>query len=635
MAVEAMKLLTIAAPLERFDDVDASYVVDQEIHLEPALQLIKDTEGLRPLAVNGPYSAPLRRAENLAGRLSIPLSKSEDTTEWEVETAAAYFSDLEARLQVISEQQDALNEEIDHCQRVKEDMGRLRGLSTALDGLWEMSYARFRFGYVPREHYELFQETVSQQEDMFYLPTSEEKDRIYGVYFTSQEAAPEVDALTSSLKFTRVWIDAAPTGTPQETIREMDAQIQTAKEGIADLDRQIAALSEQEQNTLLSAYTWLRYHKGCQDIREYACCSDNAFYLTGWVPEAEVPALTAKLEADPDIPFVLDDGSNPELEATPPTKLKSSFMGRIFRPFLELYGLPAYDEVDPSSFMALTYCLFFGIMFGDVGQGLGVALIGALLWKFKQVWLGKIIACCGLSGAVFGFVYGSVFGFEDVLPGFKILEGNHVMMILILSVALGIGIIMLAMCINMINGIKQHNFEKILFGPNGVVGAVFYGGLIFLMVASVTGIADVLHPGYVLPVLILPILLMLLKEPLSKIVAGDPSWREIKLSELLGLGIFEMIETLLSYVTNTISFLRVGAYAIIHVGLMLVVHMMAGSGNIVVLVLGNLFVMGFEGFLVGIQVLRLEFYELFSRFYENGGIAYTPHTIDYTTRSTH
>ena len=133
--------------------------------------------------------------------------------------------------------------------------------------------------------------------------------------------------------------------------------------------------------------------------------------------------------------------------------------------------------------------------------------------------------------------------------------------------------------------------------------------------------------------LILPLVLMLLKEPLSKLLSGDPAWKQVRWGELVGLGFFELFETLLSYLTNSLSFLRVGAYAITHVGLMLVVQKLAGTGNIVVLVLGNVFVMGFEGLLVGIQVLRLEFYELFGRFYDDGGIPYQPKKIDYSARN--
>jgi len=299
--------------------------------------------------------------------------------------------------------------------------------------------------------------------------------------------------------------------------------------------------------------------------------------------------------------------------------------------------------------MALTYCLFFGIMFGDLGQGLCLALIGLVLARWKGMWLGGIITCCGLSGALFGCVYGSVFGFEDILPGFKIMEEttfaglgvvSNVLLLLVLSICLGVFMLLLVMVINILNGIRQKNYEKILFGPNGAAGIVFYAGLLTAAVSTLAFGVNLFTPAYVLPVLILPLVLMLLREPLSHLLAKDPHWREFSVGEVLGTGFFELFETLLSYLTNTLSFMRVGAYAITHVGLMLVVHMLAGlaggvggPAGILILVLGNAFVMGFEGLLVGIQVLRLEFYELFGRFYDDGGIPFVPKKIDYAART--
>lgn len=90
-----------------------------------------------------------------------------------------------------------------------------------------------------------------------------------------------------------------------------------------------------------------------------------------------------------------------------------------------------------------------------------------------------------------------------------------------------------------------------------------------------------------------------------------------------------MFEVVLSFVTNTVSFLRVGAYAICHAGMMLVVYTLAGDpANPVVLVIGNIIVMGIEGLMVCIQVLRLEFYEMFGRFYQSGGKKFSPTMID-------
>ena len=167
-----------------------------------------------------------------------------------------------------------------------------------------------------------------------------------------------------------------------------------------------------------------------------------------------------------------------------------------------------------------------------------------------------------------------------------------------------------------------------------------YAGLLTAAVSTLAFGVNLFTPAYVLPVLILPLVLMLLREPLSHLLAKDPHWREFSVGEVLGTGFFELFETLLSYLTNTLSFMRVGAYAITHVGLMLVVHMLAGlaggvggPAGILILVLGNAFVMGFEGLLVGIQVLRLEFYELFGRFYDDGGIPFVPKKIDYAART--
>ena len=432
---------------------------------------------------------------------------------------------------------------------------------------------------------------------------------------------------------------------------ELSAKQGEAEEAVRSagtLAGELEELRRQEREHILSSYSYLRYHSECCGLRQYACRSKGTFYLTGWVPAAAVPEIEKTLARFPNLSCVADTADDVR-HAKPPTKLKTCFLGRVFQPFLEMYGLPAYNEKDPSLFMALTYCLFFGIMFGDLGQGLCLALIGLVLARWKGMWLGGIITCCGLSGALFGCVYGSVFGFEDILPGFKIMEEttfaglgvvSNVLLLLVLSICLGVFMLLLVMVINILNGIRQKNYEKILFGPNGAAGIVFYAGLLTAAVSTLAFGVNLFTPAYVLPVLILPLVLMLLREPLSHLLAKNPHWREFSVGEVLGTGFFELFETLLSYLTNTLSFMRVGAYAITHVGLMLVVHMLAGlaggvggPAGILILVLGNAFVMGFEGLLVGIQVLRLEFYELFGRFYDDGGIPFVPKKIDYAART--
>ena len=126
-----------------------------------------------------------------------------------------------------------------------------------------------------------------------------------------------------------------------------------------------------------------------------------------------------------------------------------------------------------------------------------------------------------------------------------------------------------------------------------------------------------------------PLLLMFFKEPLSAIIEKKAQKMEGGVGMFITQGVFELFEVLLSYFSNTLSFVRVGAFAVSHAAMMQVVLMLAGAEagdpNWGIVIGGNLFVCGMEGLIVGIQVLRLEYYELFSRFYRGSGRAFEPY----------
>lgn len=648
MSVVPMKLLTLAGPLERFDQVVSACVIDQQFHPEPALRLMGEVKGVMPMDNSNPYAPLLRRAEEVAREAGVELAYAPFPDRLPRKELTAYFDQVEEQVMTLTRRKEELEHTAAESAAAVEQLEYLRGIGADLDELWGLEFSRFRYGYLPRETYDSFQDALDQEDDLLFVPTTLGPRRVYGVYFTTKQAKSRVDMLFSSLHFTRINLEVQPHGTVEQAIAELNAGVERMKGEAAQAEGELRALREQERGRLLSDYAYLRYHSECRDLRRYACRSRDSFYLVGWVPEDAVADIQERMAQFSELSCVIDVAADVD-RFTPPTKLKNPFLGRVFQPFLEMYGLPSYREKDPSLLMAVTYCLFFGIMFGDLGQGLCLALLGLVLTKVKGMWLGSIITCCGLSGALFGCVYGSVFGFEDILPGFKIMEEtqlsglgvvSNVLLLLVLSIALGIFMLLLVMAVNILNGVKQRNFEKIFFGPNGAAGMVFYAGVLIAALAGVAFGVNLLTPAYVLPVLVLPLLLMLFREPLSHLAAGDPEWRSFSLGEVLGTGVFELFETLLSYLTNTLSFMRIGAYAITHVGLMLVVHMLAqlaggvgGPVGIVILVAGNAFVMGFEGLLVGIQVLRLEFYELFGRFYQDSGREYSPRIIDYTAKN--
>ena len=321
----------------------------------------------------------------------------------------------------------------------------------------------------------------------------------------------------------------------------------------------------------------------------------------------------------------------------PPTKLKNPKIFKPFEMFIRMYGLPAYNEIDPTIFVALTYAFIFGAMFGDVGQGLLLAVGGFLLYRFKKINLAAIVGCAGIFSTIFGFLFGSIFGFEDIIEPIWLRPVDHMTTIpfigklntvFIVAIAFGMILILITMIFHIINGLKSKDPEATWFDTNGLAGLVFYGAIVLTVVLFMTGHA--LPAAIVLVVMFgIPLLLIALKEPLGKLVQKRADYMPKQKGMFVVQTFFELFEVLLSYFSNTLSFVRIGAFAVSHAAMMEVVLMLAGAENgaapnWAVIVLGNLFVCGMEGLIVGIQVLRLEYYEMFSRFYHGTGHEFKP-----------
>ena len=195
------------------------------------------------------------------------------------------------------------------------------------------------------------------------------------------------------------------------------------------------------------------------------------------------------------------------------------------------------------------------------------------------------------------------------------------------AIGFGMGIILLCMVFNIINSFKMHDVEKTWFDTNAVAGLVFYGSAVLCIGLFVSGHA--VPGGAVLAIMFgLPLLLIFFKEPLTNLVEKKAEVMPKEKGMFIVQGIFELFEVILSYFSNTLSFVRIGAFAVSHAAMMEVVLMLAGaengSPNWIVIILGNLFVCAMEGLIVGIQVLRLEYYEMFSRFYKGSGRKFEP-----------
>ncbi|MEG2054018.1 MAG: V-type ATPase 116kDa subunit family protein, partial [Oscillospiraceae bacterium] len=406
--------------------------------------------------------------------------------------------------------------------------------------------------------------------------------------------------------------------------------------------RELSTISDiatmQDIENLQKMKIWAEYNSQIFEMQKYAVVLDDSFLISGYVPKKDFSKVKKALEVLSTVKVSEDDDNAPLLKT--PVKLKNNWFSRPFEMFVNMYGLPSYGDIDPTTFVSITYAILFGIMFGDIGQGVLLGIIGFfIMYKKMHMDIGLILARCSVFSVFFGFMYGSVFGFENALdPLYKALGMNgkpiEVMsteatnFILIASIVFGIVIIAIALLTGAFSKIRRGKIPEAIFNVNGFAGFVFYVAVVALAGNMLLGLnlPFVGSTAFIVVFLGLPFVMMFLAEPICNKI--NKVTHKEKLGEMLTNGFFEMFDAALSFASNTMSFLRVGGFVLAHAGMMSVVftlaNMSSGVAYVLILVVGNLFVMALEGLFVGIQVLRLEFYEIFSRFLDADGVAFKP-----------
>ena len=519
-----------------------------------------------------------------------------------------------------------------------------RNINYNISSILKFQFIHFRFGRIEKEYYQKFEKYIYENLDTIFIKCDEDDQYVWGLYFVPEHEAQKVKAVYSSMHFERIYMPDTYEGTAKEAFEQLTETRNRAAADLASADQKKADFLLRNQKDIVASRNAIAQLSGNFDVRRLAACThgdkDVFYILCGWMTEKDAHSFQNDIKDDSRI-FCIIDGEEdehlkPGIHQQPPTKLKNPKLFKPFEMYIKMYGLPAYNEMDPTWFVALTYSFIFGAMFGDVGQGLLLFIGGFLLYKFKHITLAGIISCAGVFSTIFGFMFGSIFGFEDVLKPLWIRPIDHMTTlpflgklntVFIVAVAFGMFLIIVAMILHIINAAKSKDVEGTWFDANGVAGLVFYLAVVVTIVLFMTG--NPLPGGIVMGVMFgVPLLLIFLKEPLARRIEKRADKMETGPGMYVVQGFFEMFETLLSYFSNTISFIRIGAFAVSHAAIMEVVLQLAGaeSGhpNWIGVIFGNLFVCGFEGLIVGIQVLRLEYYEMFSRFYKGSGRKFEP-----------
>ena len=636
--IEKMKFLSITGPKADIDRMTETYLSKYEIHLENALSELTEVANLSPFLEINPYKEALSTIDSFYEQLEDPSQISPEPMD--IEKAIKTVRAVQDGFRRLEEEKSRLQSEHAEILDPLKIIRPFKNLNFDVSEILNFKYIHYRFGRIEKQYLQKFEKYIYDNLDTLFIKCGEDEMYVYGVYFVPEHQAHKVHAVYSSMHFERIFIPNEYHGTAVEAFEKLDTRHREIHKAL-DANKEASRKFLQDNSTnIVSAKAALDACSSSFDIRKLAACTPgdtNTFYiLCGWMTEKDALAFQKDIQNDEKIFCLMEDQKAPATQK-PPTKLRNPKLFKPFEMYVKMYGLPAYNEMDPTWFVAITYSFIFGAMFGDVGQGLVLFLGGLFLYKTKKMDLAGIISCAGVFSVFFGFMYGSFFGFEDVLKAIWLKPMNQMMdvplvgrlnAVFVIAIGFGMFIILICMVFNIINSIRRGDTEKTWFDSNAVAGLVFYGSIVLTIGLFISG--KKLPAAAILVIMFgVPLLLMFLKEPLTNLVEKKSEILPEQKGMFFVQSFFELFEVLLSYLSNTLSFLRIGAFAVSHAAMMEVVLMLAGatnggSPNWIVVVLGNIFVCAMEGLIVGIQVLRLEYYEIFSRFYAGNGREFKP-----------
>jgi V/A-type H+/Na+-transporting ATPase subunit I len=322
----------------------------------------------------------------------------------------------------------------------------------------------------------------------------------------------------------------------------------------------------------------------------------------------------------------------------PPTAAGDGAVRQTFAPLVDTYGTVPYADIDPSILAGLSYTVMFGAMFGDVGHG-ALLLGGALVIRFatprrlarlRPHWM--FVAAAGLFSMLFGFAYGECFGPTGLVPPGLVAPMEQPVTMLIGGVVLGVILLAGAFAVGTVNRLREGGWGRALYDPAGMAGTLVFVG------AGVGVAALYWRNGWLgLAAVAIAVTGLVLAYIGLLVTSGGGGSGAVQAA-------VEIFDLVIRLGANVVSFARLAAFGLTHAVLGWIVWTGtvalwgAGGAGLVaaaaVFVIGNALAFGIEALVAGIQALRLEYYELFSRVFETQGRPFRPWYVPTETRTT-
>lgn len=603
----------------------------------------------------GAYSAMERRVQTIMQNVGLaeeyPAKPGIDTLV-DLEATRVVVDGIDKDVKEVSDQLSGEKKRLELLESQLRQLEPIADVNVEVGALRKSSFMHSILGVVPTANISRLRTSLLRVPHVFFLLREDAQKPVVWILGPKTN----LDVLERAAKSAYLNPLSLPdefSGTPEQITAMLRKEIESSKQKISKLETDLAKQGALHKNDLQKLLWDVHISRVMADAIVRFGQLRHTYVVVGWVPTEDLEDLTARLkEASHEILIETMATSRSGHHSHIPVALTNNKWLKPIQELVTTFGRPSYGELDPTLLIAFSFPILYGAMFGDLGQGLVLMLVGTLahnkIFMKGLQSLGLLLVYAGFFATIFGFLYGSVFGFE----GHLVEEYLHfhlapiwmsplenILTILGFAIDAGIVILLFGYLLALFNNIRSRDWAHFWFGHTGVVALGFYISFLALLGGFLGSTA--IAPKVAVAINHLPLPFTLLAEIFGVLLMFSGFFRNMveghTLIEGTGFGGFAMFlvqsfmdlfEGLISMLSNTLSFVRVGAFAVAHGGLSLAIFKLAGDeptpGFWITIVLGNIFIIGFEGLIVYIQTMRLHYYEILGKFFHGGGMSFEP-----------
>ncbi len=572
----------------------------------------------------------------------------------DIDKTAKTLDSLDSELQNIRDKQRSIQEEILKLEELNRQLSVFKDLGPLINSGAGYSFLSIQTGKVPASNKDAFLSAINTIPSA-YLDSGKKSDEP-GLLITIKRDDERVNKILSDFGWIDVKLPAEIKDTKDKALFDVESRARDFRAEQEKLNLKASGLIQEKKPVLDDLWANLRMNELYYKIQSYFGKTARTYVFSGWLPASKQKTLETGIKNVCKNRCYLEwitpePGKGEEKKVKVPVQFKNPKFLSPFQMLVKNYSIPEYGTIDPTPFAAVAYLIMFGLMFGDAGHGAVIAvlgIIGTIIQKRKDSGTDffKLMIWCGTSSIITGILFGSYFGIQ-LIPALwfdyhGIISGHphagsvqDIYDILGITVRFGIAVITLGLLFNWINLIKKRDWFSLFFEKGGFVGSWIFGAGVYASFYYVGhNYKQLPETSSLLLFIGIPVIILMFKPPLEFFKQKkEEKFSAFTIINFIMEWIVEILEIFSGYLSNVLSFMRVAGLGIAHVSLMIaffqIADMVSANGtytvwSIIILLFGNILVIALEGLSAGIQALRLNYYEFFSKFFNGTGEVYSP-----------